>query len=227
MMVPQLRLAPHQSEDLQAICILDPNEIQSALQGLGKLEPVPLHSRQIFSAVKSAIPKHPEAADALTRQALSLRGMMRQWGLATSDLLSGISAAIEQHEDWQSDDVEKWKAIEGGFRQLIESQPIRLTANAIDLSYEYANLYRRGRVITDVRPLFSDNADVIEGAVVSYTLRLRFDNIEGEHDFSIAMDQQDIEQLVEQCQRAMTKARTAKELMTRSVSVPTIITGER
>jgi hypothetical protein len=224
-MVPQLRLTQRQSDDLHAICRLTPQQIRLVVQALAELEPIPLHSQKVFASVKTALGEQPDVADALCRQALSPRGLIRQWDLTTDDAVRGITAGIEKHKDWEPENVDKWKQLEPEFRILLESRAIQLTASAIDLSYEYANLYRRGRIITDVRPLFSSDANAIEGAVVSYTLRLRFDNIEGEHDFSIAMDQQDIDQLMEQCERAKAKASTAKNLMT--AHVPTIITGER
>jgi hypothetical protein len=74
--------------------------------------------------------------------------------------------------------------------------------------------------------VFSRDAAKIEGAVVSSTLYLRFENIEGGRELSIAMDESDVKELMKQCERALRKASTARNLMDSVAKVPTIITGE-
>jgi hypothetical protein len=225
-MAPRLRLAPHQSEDLQTISKLGPELVRAIGSALSQLEPVPLRSAPLLGVIKSMLGDQANAADAILRQALAFRGLMRQLGLSIEETLAALGSAIGR-TDWTEIQIEQWRAIESDFQLLIESRPIILVARAIDLSYEYANLYRRGRIITDIRPLFSQDAGAIEGAVVSYTLRLRFDNVEGDHELSVAMDQRDVEQLALQCDRAMKKARTAQVLMNVEAKVSTVITGER
>jgi hypothetical protein len=97
---------------------------------------------------------------------------------------------------------------------------------AIELVYDYANLLRRTRVLTDIRPLFNNAADQIEGAVVSYTLRLRYDSADGEHELSIALDESDIRILADQCDRALTKATTARAMLVEKCNLSVIVSGE-
>ena len=111
-------------------------------------------------------------------------------------------------------------------QSLVDDKCVRLAATAIELSYDYANLLRRTKVLTDVRPIFNDAGDGIDGAVVSFTMRLRYSNADGEHDLSIALDENDIKTLQEQCQRAILKARTASAMMVDRCEIAAIVSGE-
>lgn len=103
---------------------------------------------------------------------------------------------------------------------------MRLAAAAVDLAYDYTNLLRRTRILTDVRPIFDWDGEVIEGAVVSFTLRIRYDNAQGEHEISIAMDALDVDALWDQCRRARKKALAARQLITETCNRPATVFGE-
>ena len=120
----------------------------------------------------------------------------------------------------------RWHDAEPLFTELLLSPAVRVVASILDLTYEYENLLQVARVITDVRPVFSDDAKNVEAAVVSHTLRIRYDSTEGNHSISIAMDENDIRDLENQCKRAIQKAQTARGLMADQAKVPTIIAGE-
>jgi hypothetical protein len=96
------------------------------------------------------------------------------------------------------------------------------------LAYEYANLFQGARIVTDVRPVFNDGDDdemQIDGAVVSFTLRLHYDNREGNHSLSIALDETDVRALHHQCERALQKARMA-QIRIQDAGIPTVISGK-
>jgi len=175
-----------------------------------------LNPDELLGAIKENLGSDEPAADSLMRQALSLNGLIRQTGMRPDAILNGVSSAIERDSNWPPEEIASWNAIEPEFCKLLDLNAFRLAAATIDLSYDYANLFRNGRIITDVRPIFTGDASAIEGAVISFTLRLRFDSVDGGHELSIALDQGDIEDLLQQCQRALLKSQTARA---------TIVTG--
>ena len=99
-------------------------------------------------------------------------------------------------------------------------------AKALYLAYEYANLLQSVKILTDLRPVFNEGGDDIDGAVVSYTLRLYYDNPEGNHSLSVAFDEQDIQNLHKECERALTKAKTVKRMVEQGMAKPVMIAGE-
>ena len=159
------------------------------------------------------------------RQLLSLHGVVRQSGLTVDKVVTGLRSAIEQQGPDVDISLAAWGKIEGTLVELIAERSVRLAATAIELAYDYANLLKRTKILTDIRPLYDVTGDEIEGAVVSYTLRLRYDSADGEHELSIALDDDDIQQLAKQCARAIHKAKAAKALMSKS-EVPVAVFGE-
>lgn len=121
------------------------------------------------------------------------------------------------------------KALESHFAELLQDKSVRTVSKALDLAYEYANLFQDARIVTDIRPIFNDVDDEqmeIEAAVVAFTLRLHYDDRQGNHSLSVALDETDVRTLKYQCERALHKAQLAQDRMRDMVGVPTIISGE-
>lgn len=225
-MATQIQLNAHQIRDLRIVLDLGADRLASIAEHISGLSPVPLKPSELLREVTKQLDGDSNVAEKLMRLALSLNVLMRQTGIEVDAILTGVRFGITEGADWTQQEITGWTAVEAKFRELLCAAAFRLTAKAIDLSYEYANLFRRARILTDIRPLFTNDAASIEGAVVSYTLRLRYDSVEGEHALSIAMDEGDVRNLAEQCARALTKARTAQVMMRSKIEIPTIVTGE-
>ena len=225
-MATRVRLRRHQIDDLEVIRDLNVDTLQSLVSGIRSVDPVPLRPDKLVKCVAELLGERSEAADAIVRQVLAVNGLMRQAGIGIEQAMDGIRYSIGSNASWSEDEKEKWKALEHVFRDLVSAPACRLVSTALDLSYDYANLLRRAKILTDIRPLYSKDAGMIEGAVISHTLRLRFDNLENEHQLSIAMDEEDIRKLSQECDRALRKAETARDLMCSKAQVSTIISGE-
>jgi hypothetical protein len=126
---------------------------------------------------------------------------------------------------WTGEQLEKWRQLDPLLEDLFGIEQLDTASKAVDLAYEYANLFQSARVVTDIRPVFDESASEIAAAVISQTLRLYFSSEEGEHSLSVALDQQDLERLRDSCDRAIKKARTAQKLVG-GCEVPASIAGE-
>ena len=220
----QLQLARHQIADLKRIIDLGPQRLAAVQAKLAAISPPPLDPKGLLGAIRATVPE--EYAEPLVRQLLSLRGVVRQSGESVVDVLAAVGNSLAAEIGDCTVDMKGWKVVEAGLKTLIDLECVRLAATAIELSYDYANLLQRTKILTDIRPLYDDSAKNIEGAVVSFTLRLRYSNANGEHDLSIALDERDIIGLSMDCDRALQKAKTARALMEKSSTVPVIISGE-
>lgn len=227
MEMAQIQLGPDQLRDIEVLRDCDPDVMRVAVDLICQLAPPPLKTSSLFTAVKAAFKEDQSTAESVMRLCLALNGIMRHSRIDAGSVVTSIRSVIEREAKWSAEHLAKWTSVEPFFVRLLGSCAFRVVAKAMDLSYEYANLYRRARILTDIRPLFTSNADAIEAAVISYTLRLRFDSSDGEHELSIAMDEGDVRDLIDQCERALTKAKTARDLMVQKAAVPTIVTGER
>ena len=221
----QLRVAKHQLQDLKHISDIGLERLSEVLRVFDEMDRPLLRPQELLERLSELLGEE-EQAEALARQLLSLQGLVRQTGLSVDDVFAGVRNAISQQGGSIGFETTTWESVEDVVKSLVQNQSIRLTATAIELAYDYANLLRRTKILTDIRPLFNEAADEIEGAVVSYTFRLRYDSADGEHELSIAFDESDIKTLINQCNRALAKASTARQLMADRCSISVTLSGE-
>ena len=212
--------------DFKLVLELDNEQLQAVCACLRKLDAVPVRPEVLFHAVTRVLPKRHDIADSFVRQLMGLNGWVRQAGVKLEEVLEITRESLKANFDWAERDVGKWQKIEPVLREILSLPIVRLAAAAIDLSYEYTNLWMGARILTDIRPIFSQDATAVEGSVVSHAFRLRYSSVEGRHELNVAMDESDILHLAEQCERALQKAKTARALMIDKAKIPTAISGE-
>ena len=103
---------------------------------------------------------------------------------------------------------------------------LRTIVKALELSYDYSNLFQTAKILADIRPVFDRQASKMEGAIISYSLRLTFRSLRESESLTIALDEKDVKQLIETCTRALKKADVAKKTMQGCGLPSTYITGE-
>jgi len=219
----QLRPTKHQLADLKRIAELGTDRLVEVRESLQQLEKPTLAPHELLAVVEKLLSGD---AERLVRQLLSFQGLVRQTGRTVDEVISGVRSAIERQGADVGLDATEWANVEDAIKELVQEKNVRLAATAIELAYDYTNLLRRMKILTDIRPLFNETADQIEGAVVSYTLRLHYNSSDGEHELSIAVDEGDIRMLIGQCHRAIQKAATARSLMAEKCGIAVTVSGQ-
>jgi hypothetical protein len=211
---------------MRAISELGPESVAKVVESLGSLEPRPIRPATLIDAGKHAVPDRDSAVEILLSSALFLRGLMRRSAHSAEEFVTAIDSAIGQSTQETKIDSSRPSSTATAFQRLLDSSAVALVAKAIDLTYDCANLYRQGRILTDVRPLFDDQADAVQAAVVSFTLRLAFDSADGDHEFSVAMDLNDVRRLESECRRSAKKAEVLQALISDRLDISSAISGE-
>ncbi len=226
-MPPTIRIPTSQVPDLERILGLKKDALQRLRARLDSLKPLPLKFVELQTVFDAALESIEEEGSALVRLLLTWNQLARHREMSPNSIVDALREAVGAIPKIGSRLQESWIEIEPEIQKLVESSPIRALAKAIDLSYDHANLFQGARIITDIRPIFNDSDDQMEidGAVISYTLRLHYDNRECEHSLSIALDEVDIRVLQQQCERAIKKAEMSKAVMQKT-ETPTIISGD-
>lgn len=210
-MTIQLQLNRSQLADFRSILELGPEVLGSVVECINAIEPAPLAPAELQRAIRKVIQGNEAAVNSTLRQALSLASLQRRRKLDADTVVEGIRGGLKSAKPpWDEISLAEWEALEPTFRLLISSQNVEIAAKALDLTYDYANLLQTTRIVTDVRPVFDSEVTKIDGAVVSFTLRLSYDNSEGSHNLSIAMNQADLHTLRDQCDRALKKGALAR-----------------
>ncbi len=227
-MLTTLRIPASQLADLERALNLGKEPIRRVCEHLNGLNPLPLTVGELQKAIEGAVGTNEEDANALVGLLLTWNQLARQRDMPIDSIVESLRGAIAAIPKSGVALQTAWIAIEPELKELIRAAPIRSVAKAIDLSYDHANLFQGARIIADIRPIFNDSDGdqmAIDGAVVTYTLRLHYDNREGEHNLSMALDEVDIRALQHQCDRAIKKAEFSKSAMM-DTGTPTIIAGD-
>jgi hypothetical protein len=204
-MPAQIRLTKDQVADLKVLSEADLPEWNSVVVAVEGLPADPVLPDALEAVFKKAVPD--AFAETLLRQSLSLLGMMLQLSLKPDQVFEALGTSLRlEPASWDEDRLARWVEREPLFRRILVAEAVVGTAKALDLSYEHAQLLRRARILTDIRPIFNQEGTLIRGAVISHTLRVRYTDMEGEHSLSIAIDKADIQSILNECQRALLKA---------------------
>lgn len=217
-----VRLRPPNEQIVELVGLLDlgVEKLSQAAKALEARDDILLQPSQLVLALSGVLDR--QNAESLVRQLLSLNGLTRRFTVQVEEIVEGLKSPLSEAMPDAVAFKNAWGSVEKVLIQLLKSKSVRLAATVIELSYDYANLVRNVRILTDIRPLYDEAAEKIEGAVISHTMRLHYDSAGGEHDLSLAMDEKDILNLMEQCKRAMKKSQTAKS----TVGFPSFISGQ-
>ncbi|MCY3014860.1 MAG: hypothetical protein NT171_09230 [Planctomycetota bacterium] len=227
-MSTQIRLQKRQSTDLKIISGAKPLVLKQLLTAIQTMHSQPLSPQQFEKYVEASV-GDSALSSALVRQLISLSGMRRNLSISSSEVIAGLDFGIRNDSpEWEAGIAESWREAKLVFEEMLSEQKVVVLSKAVELSYDYANLLRSARIVTDIRPVFGDDASAIAGVVISYTLRLAYDSADGQHSLSLALDSNDLKQMISQCERAAAKGVTAKKAMTdpSASGIPTIITGQ-
>ncbi len=228
-MTVQLNLSQRHISDINTIQSIDAETLQSVLVHLKKLNPLPLQPEVLHQEIVKVLGQESgNEADCLLRVLLALYQISKYRELNPDEVIEGLSNALQKdNSNWNKSGIESWNKIKQHLQQLFQEDAIRAVSKAIDLNYVYANLFQSARVLTDIRPVFNDDSDdlQIDGTVIAFALRLNYDNRDGKHSISIALDESDIRSLKNQCERALKKSSIAKCKMINDANIPTIVWG--
>jgi hypothetical protein len=175
---------------------------------LETLEPPALKAGELRDAIEAVL--EPASASVLAEVSIGLGATARHHNLDATALSEALTDELSKK--WNKEELDEWQKIRSPFEDLLNARSVVLIAKAIQLSYDYANFYEKGRILTDIRPLFDEDSLRIPAALVSQVLRIDYVNEEGRHSISLAMDESDVERLRRACERALRKGEACEEV---------------
>jgi hypothetical protein len=157
-----------------------------------------------------------EEGEGLVRMLMSLRALREDFGFADpEDIARALASASNLDEPEESRVV-----LSGRAAKLITSPALELIGRARDLLGEHDNLLLTARIVTDLRPLFEDDAQApFQAAVIGHSLRLRLAGDTKRSSFTVALDSADLKFLRYQIERALEKDATLRAFVKKSTTV--------
>lgn len=160
--------------------------------------------------VQDALSEQSSQADFewLVAALVSLRGRLRDVPL--KDVVEGAASSQDLELP-----VTAQEALREHLLALLSSIALSSTANAIELLTQNERNYRTARVLTDIRHVFTDDANERPvGAVIIEVLAIQTWNGDGEAEtLHVAMDERDLEELREAMERALVKTANLRGML--------------
>jgi hypothetical protein len=217
-----LTLPKDRLSDLKTLVDLGPDGLRRVTKSLLALKPFPLVLPEFRRSLEDLFVEQQDIVTALVRLLLHFYRLRLFNGWTAKEIVEALRAAVNRAKEtaWSPDHRKRWGAIEEPLIELLNIEQISVLAKALDLTYAHPHLFSAARILTDVRPVFSEDARSINAAVVSFALHLDFYGPEGSRSLALGMDRKDVEELQRKCQRAITKAETAKAVISDKVGIP-------
>jgi len=195
----RLRLTPDDFAGLAALRDFSPEAVEQVAKALSDgsviLRP---------SELEPALASHTSAAKAAADILVKLAFVSRVTGQGPDKLLSEVAQAVR--DVWSPEQVSAWQISAPRVLELAKHERVQVLAKALELKYAHASIYDRVQIITDVRPVFDVARNAPVAAVISHTLQITFHR-DGRHEsVTMALDEKDVEQLIEQASTAKQKA---------------------
>lgn len=213
----QLNLKKVQLEDLATIRDLDDSILEQIIEKINSAPQVPLHPNQINQLINNIL-KDPIKTSSVVRNLASSYALIGQRDMSPKDIVEAITNGIkaESRTPWSEKELRRWEAKFSVLIKLYSLVNIKLLIKALELSYDYDNLFQNSKILTDIRPVYDDLAENIRGAIISHTLHIYYDNSIGSNSIQISLDEKDIKQLYDNCDRALKKSQVAKSLWSKT-----------
>lgn len=142
----------------------------------------------------------------------NLRFLQTQLGVNTDDLFYIIAKQIEENapDNIKKDLIQQWNenrdAIVKAIDALTDDHPLSLSGKAEELTYIHQNILLDSRIITDVRPIFTSNANKIVEAIITHSLVLYYSDGDSRKKIHLSLDAKDVSDL-RKCAIARTRKR--------------------
>lgn len=98
--------------------------------------------------------------------------------------------------------------------KLLDIDSIRVVSQANTLLHEYERVVCNARVFTDIRPIFGASPDAPpKAALIVHTLKINYHDAEGLKEFYVAMDSEEMDQLIYVLDRADSKSKSLRTVL--------------
>lgn len=217
-----LRVPKRHYKGLAKLLLLPDETTQELISAL-ESAPLTLEIRETLEGILSrADTIRPNDVQSVTDALMSLYTVRANSEDSPSDLVTDLARAIEKADIEGVTVTDEFRAtLAPRLTRLLEVNNLILASKAISIMFEHDSVFFKARVVTDLRPVFGTNTETPQAAIIVHNLRIHYHRGDEHKDFFIAMDAQDLDQLMKTLQRAKAKTETLKGVLS-AASIPYI-----
>ncbi|YAF96119.1 MAG: hypothetical protein AB3A66_26985 [Nodularia sp. CChRGM 3473] len=146
---------------------------------------------------------------------VSLYNFREYIGTSIDKLIEGISQAVQEDDELPEIVDEQKQEFQRRLAIFLEFDGVlSVTSKAIDVVRDHERIFTGSRILTDMRPIFeSDLEKDPAGVAIVHMLKIEYADLEGKHEFFVALDSIDVDQLRQQLDRAERKAKSIGSML--------------
>ncbi|TFI53917.1 hypothetical protein BLD44_012955 [Mastigocladus laminosus UU774] len=217
----ELQIPDRYKPGFEKLLSVDNKTVNEFIESLKQAQPS-LLIEDLASAVASKVQALTieEIVDVL-EALISLYNFRDYSGESIEELVERIAQSVQDDEELPNISDEEKQEFERKLTTFLEFDSVlSITSKAIDVVRDHERVFTRSRVLTDMRPVFeSDIEKGPAGVAIVHMLKIEYADLDGTHEFFVALDSIDLEQLRQHLDRADRKAKSI-ELMLDRVNIP-------
>jgi hypothetical protein len=201
-----LRIPEEYRPGLEKLQRLGDETTQALLTMLRHEHPTLLYEDFLSQIASKVEGLQPEETRAIVDAVLSLYALRTYSELPIPELATSVSHS----EDLDIPQAQR-KSFESRLAEILDLEPLLITSKALGILNDYERSFHDARVLTDVRPIFTD--DVVDrpgAAVIVHTLKITYHHADALEEFFVAFGASDLNRLQEALNRARSKANSLK-----------------
>lgn len=144
-----------------------------------------------------------ETKASLARAIQSLHMTYAQSESKANNFLRELSDAVVRATN-QIDEQKRTK-LESSVRTLLSIKSLQVAHKSALLQIAYERVFASARIITDVRPVFTEEIDSLASALIIHNLKIEYWESGEPKEFYVALDAKDIQSMLNQMNRAKLK----------------------
>jgi hypothetical protein len=204
--------------DLRRIAELSESLFNSFLAAIGETDPT-LTRGQFAKKIAEKVPlMEPSDIGAILGTAFILYSIRMKSGMALSAqaLADGVanSTLIANANEFT---LETKKILSDRIVKLVsDNRSLGVTSKAFDVMTENERTFCAARILSDIRPIFAENPETADAAVIIHNLQIAFHQNGKHQEFYVALDTDDIEILKKVIVRAERKTAALQAILKKS-----------
>lgn len=218
-----IALKPDQRKDLVKIISLKPDSLRQLRTYLESSSGFPLTPGELNREISKNVSTLAPNAEVVTRVLVSLSLLARESNFDIDTLLSALRTSLSETE--KQDALAAWDVVATEIKGLLSLAALTTIAKALDLTFDYPNLLESARLLCDIRPIFVEDDTDISGAIISHTLTIEYRASGQRKKIELALDTNDVMNVLRQCERVKNKVATIKRKLD-SIEIKSFAAGE-
>ena len=195
---------------------LEPNQIEAiadAIRGAGAL----VDRKALRQLIQQRVGLEEQVARHAAHLLLGLATLAQSLHDSPRETVAALDAGIRvAPTPFETRELQSWDARKAQVEVLLDMDAIVMLAKIARLAYDRTRMLDDARIITEVRPVFTRTDEGFPIAVASQVLRLHYSEDGENKSITMAMDEEDIRDLVDACNRALKKLNTVKAALVQS-----------